>query len=132
MEWEEAPPSGQFKICCGASMINFKVNTNLPEVIDYVNQITNDVQYIIVSAIEEGKEEIRADLNATFGIGYDDLNIEFLYEGGSYRLIVDGINQYQLYNNTGFDMDYLLNYIENKMVDKIQSNLNNAGYASGY
>jgi hypothetical protein len=113
-------------------MINFKVNTNLPEVIDYVNQITNDVQYIIVSAIEEGKEEIRADLNATFGIGYDDLNIEFLYEGGSYRLIVDGINQYQLYNNTGFDMDYLLNYIENKMLDKIQSNLNNAGYASGY
>lgn len=112
-------------------MINFKVNTNLPEVIDYINQMSNDIQSVIVSAIAESKDEIYSDLNSTFGIGYDDLVIDFSYDNGSYKLSIDGINEYQLYNNTGFDMDYLLDYVETKMLDKIQSSLDNAGYGNG-
>jgi len=131
LEWEEASSSSQFEISSGAVVINFKVNTNLPEVIDYINQMSNDIQSVIVSAIAESKDEIYSDLNSTFGIGYDDLVIDFSYDNGSYKLSIDGINEYQLYNNTGFDMDYLLDYVETKMLDKIQSSLDNAGYGNG-
>jgi len=112
-------------------MISFRVRTNLPDVIDYVNQLNNEIQYVIVNAIEQSKEEIYTDLTTTFGIGGDDLNIEFSYDGGAYKLSIDGVNQYQLYNNVGVDMDYLLSYVETKMLDRIQSAINQAGFGSG-
>lgn len=112
-------------------MINFRVKTNLPDVIDYVNKMYVDIQAIITAAIESSKEDILADLQSVFGVPSDDVVIDFLYNDGNYSLTVDGINQYQLFNNTGFDMDYVLNYIENKMVDRIQSELDQAGYGYG-
>lgn len=112
-------------------MISFRVRTNLPDVIDYVNQLNNEIQYVITNAIEQSKEEVYNDLTTTFGIGYEDLNIEFSYDGGSYKLSIDGINEYQLYNNVGVDMDYLLNYVEECMLRNIQSAIDEAGFGSG-
>lgn len=112
-------------------MINFRVSNNLPEVIDYVNKMYVDIQAIIAAAIESSKEDILSDLQSTFGIPSDDLEIDFFYNEGDYSLSVDGVNQYQLFNNTGHDMDYLLNYIENKIVDRIQMELDQAGYGHG-
>ncbi len=109
-------------------MISFKVNTNIPDVIDYVNMLPMQIESIIAKAIETAKEEIHADLVTVFGVGDEDLDIQFSFNGQNYNLRVDGINEYQLFNNTGHDMDYILDFIENKMVDRIQSDLNEAGF----
>jgi len=109
-------------------MMGFKVHTNIPDVIDYINMLPMQIESIIAKAIETAKDEIRADLVTVFGIGDEDLDIQFSFDGRNYNLSVDGINEYQLFNNTGHDMDYILDFIENKMIDRIQSDLNEAGF----
>lgn len=109
-------------------MISLRVNTNLPDVIDYVNMLPVQIQAIVAKAVETAKEEVRQDLVTVFGVGDEDLDIEFSFDGQNYNLSVDGINQYQLFNNTGFDMDYVLDYIENKILNRIQSDLDEAGF----
>lgn len=112
-------------------MINLRVSNNLPDVIDYVNKMYVDIQAVIAGAIDSSKEDVLSDLQSVFGVPSDDVIIDFYYNNGNYSLTVDGINQYQLFNNTGFDMDYVLNYIENKIVDRIQMELDQAGYGYG-
>jgi hypothetical protein len=112
-------------------MIKINANTNLDQVLDHIGKMNNDIQSVIGGAIEAAKEEIYNDLINTYQIGSDDLVIEFNYYAGDYKLTVDGINPYQLYNNLGVDMDYMLDVIESKMVDTIQQHLTNAGYGSG-
>lgn len=108
-----------------------KVQTNLSEVVDYINEMNNNIQSIISNAIEMAKIEITEDLFTVFGIPTEDLSIDFYFDGIEYKLTVDGINQYQLFNNTGYDLDFIVNYIENKMLDKIQLELDDAGYGHG-
>lgn len=112
-------------------MIGFRVTHNIPDVIDYVNKMYVDIESVIAMAIELSKEDVLYDLQSVFGVPNEDVIIDFYYNNGNYSLTVDGINEYQLFNNTGFDMDYVLNYIENKIVDRIQMELNQAGYGYG-
>lgn len=112
-------------------MINLRANHNLEELIDGVAQMNNDLQSVITSAVEMAKEEIANDLVNTYQIGYDDLIIDFQYNDGNYSLTVDGINQYQLYNNIGVDMDYIMDFIQNKILEKIKTDVTNAGYKYG-
>lgn len=109
-------------------MIGFRVDTNIPDVIDYVNMLPLQIQAIVTKAVETAKEEVRQDLVTVFGIGDEDLDIQFSFDGKNYNLSVDGINQYQLFNNTGHDVDYIVDYIENKMLNRIQYDLNEAGF----
>jgi hypothetical protein len=112
-------------------MISIKSNDNLEGVLDFVGKMQNDIQSVIGRAVEEAREEIYTDLINTYQIGVDDLVIEFTYDAGDYKLTVDGINPYQLYNNIGVDMDYMLDIIESKMLSVIQQHLADAGYSDG-
>lgn len=112
-------------------MIAINATSNFAEVIDYVNQMHNQIQFIVSTSIQKSTDEIKQELFSTFGIPTEDISINFSFDGQNYKLSVEGINQYQLFNNTGYDLDYILNFIENKMVDNIQSDLNNAGYGYG-
>jgi hypothetical protein len=40
-------------------MISLRVNTNLPDVIDYVNMLPVQIQAIVAKAVETAKEEVR-------------------------------------------------------------------------
>lgn len=111
-------------------MINFQVKSNIPSVIDYVNQMHNGIESIISNAIEMAKIEIENDLFSVFGVPTDDLYIDFTFDGRNYKLTIDGINQYQLYNNTGYDIEFVFDYVESKMFEKIQNELNEAGYGN--
>lgn len=112
-------------------MIEFIVKQNLDEVMDYVGQMNNEIQSIVASAVDSAREEITSELVSVYQIGADDLVIDFQFNGGDYTLSVDGINPYQLYNNLGIDMEHVFDFVQGKILDKIQSDLNNAGYAYG-
>jgi hypothetical protein len=131
VEWQEAPFVSKFKSGGGTVMINLRANHNLEELVDAVGQMSNDVQSIITLAVESAKEEIANDLINIYQIGYDDLVIDFQYNDGNYTLTVDGINQYQLYNNIGVDMDYIMDFIQNKILERIKTDVNNAGFLYG-
>ena len=112
-------------------MIDIKVRHNLDQVLDYIGKMHNDIQSEMSIAIEMAKEEVYNELLNTYEIGYDDLIVDVLFEGSNYKIIIDGINPYQLYNNLGTDMDSLFDIVENRVLQVIQQHLDNSGYGYG-
>jgi hypothetical protein len=111
-------------------MIELKINHNLNSVFDYVNNLQNNIEMTVSNSVQEAKEILALELPQLFGGGEEDITIDFKYYNGSYTLIVEGINQYQSYYQTGMDFDTLVTYMENRIVDIVQDGLNRNGYGN--
>jgi hypothetical protein len=111
-------------------MISLKINHNLSSVVDYINSMENNIQMTVSNSVQEARGILAQELPALFGGGNDDIVIDFQYHHGSYTLIVEGINQYQAYHQTGMDIDSLVTYMENRIVDIVQDGLNRSGYGN--
>jgi hypothetical protein len=111
-------------------MIDLKIKHNLNSVVDYVNNLENNIQMTVSNSVQEAKEKLIVELPQLFGGGEDDITIDFQYHNGSYTLIIEGINEYQSYYQTGMDFDTLVTYMENRIVDIVQEGLDRNGYGN--
>ena len=111
-------------------MIGLKINHNLNSVVDRINNMQNDIQMIVSNSVQEARNALIEELPALFGGGEEDITIDFHYHYGSYTLVIEGINQYQAYYQTGMDFDSLITYLENRIVDIVQDGLDRGGYGN--
>lgn len=111
-------------------MIGLKINHNLNSVVDYINNLQNEIQMTVSNSVQEAKDILMQELPELFGGGEEDITIDFQYHSGSYTLIIEGINQYQAYYQTGMDFDTLVTYMENRIVDIVQEGLDRNGYGN--
>lgn len=107
------------------------IRHDLNKLIDVVNMMPTEIESIIASSIENNKTILQSELITMFGGGEGEVIVENEFDGNSFIITVDGVNQYQMYYTTGMSMEDLQGYIENRVEELTQSAINEGGYGNG-
>ena len=112
-------------------MIQLKTTTNIPDLIDYVNSMQNNIQMIISQVISEAISELESELPSRFGNAANDAKVTLEYDGGDVLINVENINPYHLYNASGESYSDVVAHIEEYLSNKMAEKFRSEGYVYG-
>lgn len=109
-------------------MINIRMHSNLPQVLDSINMIPIDISQILAKSIQSGAEEIRINMGDLFEDSDGYVNINLNFSSGEYQIIIDDIDNTSSKSKLDDDYDNLLNQIEEIVINEMRRNYTEGGY----
>lgn len=99
------------------------VSHNLTQLSHKIDMIPTNIQEAISRCFMDSYEQLKNELKAVFGDAIDYADFEISFNGGSYYVYINNINEFVTMNQTGYFASDIAQYAEKYITDEIQRTL---------